>query len=606
MLILLLLPHRGDAWLRDLSRTNDAFNDGARAVTADASGDVIVAGGFGVLFVAKLEQSTGVELWREEIPAPVHNAAVADAVAVDSNGDVLVGGYLDFQFAVIKLDGLTGAELWRQIPGPGTIDGVNKLLIANNDDVFAIGAKSNPAPLSSDFAVFRLDRDTGGVEWSQEIDGGGSPRNDIASDAALDPSGDIVVAGRLVQPGTGSDFAVLKFDGVSGAELWRATVDGTSSDDDWAWSVALDASGDVIAGGHLDNTGTGPDFAVLKFDGGTGAEVWRREVDGTAAGTDLERAAAVGVDSLGDVFAAGNLHDSGTGGDVAVMKLAAATGAEIWREDFGGTAVLADEANDLLTTAAGDVVVAGWLDNVVTAQDFYVFKLDGTTGARLWRQERDGTATDKDPSRDGAASSLAVGPAGYVLVAGFTQNRSTLRDLVVARLDEETGALGALNGSVLVVRDSSDPSKRKLKFVVRDDLVDSAALGADDPIQSGAVVRILNPTTLEEALLPIPPGAGWKALGSPPGEKGYRYKAPKGTGPCTSLVVKPRKLLRVSCKAAAVPIAFTLDEASQGSLAVSAAVGGAPPQCSVFGGLVLRDEPGLFKAKAATAETECP
>jgi hypothetical protein len=45
------------------------------------------------------------------------------------------------------------------------------------------------------------------------------------------------------------------------------------------------------------------------------------------------------------------------------------------------------------------------------------------------------------------------------------------------------------------------------------------------------------------------PAAGWKALGSPPGSKGYRYRG-NGADPCRLALVKPRSI-RVTCKGAA-------------------------------------------------------
>jgi len=42
----------------------------------------------------------------------------------------------------------------------------------------------------------------------------------------------------------------------------------------------VDAAGDVIAAGELQNTGTGIDFAVVKLSGSTGTEIWRRLING--------------------------------------------------------------------------------------------------------------------------------------------------------------------------------------------------------------------------------------------------------------------------------------------------------------------------------------
>jgi hypothetical protein len=60
----------------------------------------------------------------------------------------------------------------------------------------------------------------------------------------------------------------------------RSRIDGTASGDDKANALALDPSGDVLAAGSMRNVGTQDDLTV-KLAGATGAELWRRDVDGT-------------------------------------------------------------------------------------------------------------------------------------------------------------------------------------------------------------------------------------------------------------------------------------------------------------------------------------
>ena len=78
-----------------------------------------------------------------------------------------------------------------------------------------------------------------------------------------------------------------------------------------AEDVAIDGSGDVFAAGRLLNTTSGQDFAVIKVDGATGAELWRAEVDGYAIGGAYDAATALAVDGGGDVLAVGFLESVG-------------------------------------------------------------------------------------------------------------------------------------------------------------------------------------------------------------------------------------------------------------------------------------------------------
>src|SRR5262245_41004076 len=119
------------------------------------------------------------------------------------------------------------------------------------------------------------------------------------------------MSSRGIWKRTISSAVVLLFAAVPDhANAWRTEVDGTTADvfernqpNDIAYSVAVDASGDVFAAGRLNNVNTGFDFVVMKFSKATGSEIWRREINGTDGG--FEYAIAITVDPFGDVIAAG-------------------------------------------------------------------------------------------------------------------------------------------------------------------------------------------------------------------------------------------------------------------------------------------------------------
>ena len=168
------------------------------------------------------------------------------------------------------------------------------------------------------------------LAWQTEIDGTANSFDRVNS-VAVDAAGDVIAGGSISNFGTGFDFAVVKLDGASGAELWRTEID-TANSTDQVFSVAVDAAGDVIAGGSISNIGTGSNFVVVKLDGVNGAELWRTEIDGAANARDS--AFTVAVDADGNVIAGGGISNSGTGLDFtgldfAVVKLDGADGSEL-------------------------------------------------------------------------------------------------------------------------------------------------------------------------------------------------------------------------------------------------------------------------------------
>ena len=96
---------------------------------------------------------------------------------------------------------------------------------------------------------------------------------------AVDTEGNVLAAGFTQNTGTGPDFTVVKF-ARDGTLLWQQTLNGTANGGDEALSVAVDTQGNVLAAGSTRNTGTGPDFTVAKF-ARDGTLLWQQTLNGT-------------------------------------------------------------------------------------------------------------------------------------------------------------------------------------------------------------------------------------------------------------------------------------------------------------------------------------
>lgn len=178
------------------------------------------------------------------------------------------------------------------------------------------------------------------------------------------------------------------------------------------------------------------------------------------------------------------------------------------------------------------------------------------------------------------------------------------------------GCPANLTGKKLLVKDRlGDASKRKLVALAKDVTHTLNPEAAFDPSVVGGELRVLNPSTAEEQLIPLP-AMNWKGLGNPTGSKGYKYKDSKLiSGPCKSVQIKPSKLVKVNCGGSGMT--FSLDEPSQGDLTVELRIGGMQEirYClfSSAGGEVTKDEGtgvsssgnGQFKAKNASRPNSC-
>jgi hypothetical protein len=143
---------------------------------------------------------------------------------------------------------------------------------------------------------------------------------------AVDVNGHVVAAGHIRNTETLDDFFVTKLDGITGSELWRQTINGDANGDDWAGTVSLDVLGNVVAAGATENRLTGTDFTVVRFDGASGRELWRKVINGTA--NNVDAAFAITTDASGNVIAVGRSQNTGTGDDFIVVKLTASNGRD--------------------------------------------------------------------------------------------------------------------------------------------------------------------------------------------------------------------------------------------------------------------------------------
>jgi len=222
------------------------------------------------------------------------------------------------------------------------------------------------------------------------------------------------------------------------ASGWQTRITGSGGGPGAALSVRADAGGDVVAAGFIDNGGaSGADFAVVKLASATGTEVWRQVLVGPAAN---DGAAALAFDAAGNPVVVGTTSALGVDRQFTVAKLASGDGHIVWRtdpvdlQDAGGFAVTVD--------GAGNVVAAG-------DRGFTVIKLDGATGAEMWRSA----------PLTGAAFAVATDAHDDIVAAGTL---GFFNDTFAVKLAGTTGdqiwaqGFSQLDGRLFVVVNSVD------------------------------------------------------------------------------------------------------------------------------------------------------
>jgi len=88
--------------------------------------------------------------------------------------------------------------------------------------------------------------------------------DDFARAVAVDASGNVYVTGESPGSGTFRDFATIKYSS-SGNQVWVKRYNGPGNGDDGAEAIAVDSGGHVCVSGYCKGPGTGYDYAVVKY-----------------------------------------------------------------------------------------------------------------------------------------------------------------------------------------------------------------------------------------------------------------------------------------------------------------------------------------------------
>lgn len=355
------------------------------ALTAD--GDVVAVGDIGLpaIMGARIDGATGAVEWRY-VNFTVPTAGRAGDVAITGDGGIVLvagrprGASADYEAVAIALDPTTGAERWRW-----GIDGTNE----------------TPSGIP--------------ISW------------DVAYGVGAVGTGDVVVTGQLENEspdGTPPEFdAFIVRLGTDGSEKWRTLIAGVGVEDVGS-GVLPDAAGDVVVVGRFDDSPAneydgGPgQHSVVKLDGVTGAERWRAAIGDVAVASGGVSGAAVRPD--GDVVIAGYLASPTGGGTIAVARLRGSDGARVWLRTLGSPpdgGMRPGRAMSLGLRPDGTASVSGRLATPRSSNDVPVLafstseQIDPSTG-RLRRREKAGTTTLVFTARDRLALAPAPGMPG--------------------------------------------------------------------------------------------------------------------------------------------------------------------------------------------------
>jgi hypothetical protein len=388
----------------------------AVSVALDGSGNVFVtgysdSGGFNVDYATIAYSGTGATLWVSRYNGPANSYDYPTALAADQNGNVYVTGYSDDgsfndDYATVAYTG-TGTALWtNRYNGPAdNLDEPWALAVVGGTNVYVTGFSYDPVT-DYDIATVAYSS-TGAGLWTRRYNSAGNG-DDEGYALAADASGNLYVTGFSSGVGTDWDYATVAY-ASDGTVLWATRYNGPASNRDVAYAVAA-GNGRIFVTGYA-SSGASYDMTTLAYSS-LGVAVWTNRYNGP--GNNDDAAYAVAVDGSGQVYVTGASRGLDSIADWATVAYSSA-GVALWTNRFNGSVFNSDdEPRAVAVDGSGKVFVTGYYQNP-GGYDYLTIAY-ASTGAALWTNVYDGPISYGD-----YAQALALG-GGNVYVTGYSQS----------------------------------------------------------------------------------------------------------------------------------------------------------------------------------------
>ena len=395
------------------------------SLALDASGNLYVGGSFNQFGgqprngVTKISNTGVVASWN---PSPTLAAATLTTVrarAVDAAGaNVYVGG--DFNMlggqphmglGKVSAAGIVSAANTDTETASGTLVSA---IAAQPGGGFIVGGtflKANGLPRGN---LLRLQADgTLDTNWNPSA-------NNVISALAVDSSGDVYAGGYFTAIGGQSINYLAK---LAGGSTGSAYASWNPSPNGYIWSLAVDSSNNVYAGGGYSSIGGKARTNLAKLSASSGA------VDATWNPSPNDTVRALALDAGGNVYAGGYFTSVGGQARQYSAKLSGSGAGSVdanWN-------VSASSYVMALAVDGNNVYAAGRFTSFGSQSRAYIAKLT-TAGV---------VDPNWSPAADSNVNALSVGAGGYVFAGGAFNSINGQSPRYLAKLSGATGSVDA-------------------------------------------------------------------------------------------------------------------------------------------------------------------
>lgn len=394
--------------------------DYALDIGADRQGNIIITGssqgpGTGRDPLTIKYNSAGVQQWVKRMFAIGNNDESGYELAIDSAGNIYVCGDAfapSNKNALILKYSSTGTELFNITYDRLTeYDQFNDIVLDDSANIYVTGYAEGT---TGDDIVIAKYSNTGVLRWMRFYTSPGAT-SDAGNDITIDRQGNVYVCGySKLSPGFfGLDAVVVKYDNA-GNQKWVRSIAGAANHDDYLYSIAVDASGNVYAGGQITEDSLHYfDYLLVKYDS-TGTQQWIKKIDSPHHRQEVIN--SITLDNSANVYITGEYSEPNLATQIMTAKYNSG-GVLQWMQTYSPTDTnKPDSGTEIILDNSGNIYVAGSSYPKTGFRPHGVIVKYNNSGVRQWAQTYKGNA----PGTNGGADfyGIAVDSTGSPAVTG--------------------------------------------------------------------------------------------------------------------------------------------------------------------------------------------
>ena len=211
----------------------------------------------------KLDATDGHAIWTNIYNSGGIQFDYPSDMVVDAAGDVYVTGAAGTTlstFATVKIDGVTGTELWSHTDLAGGSAAAWGIALGPDGGVYISGTSDpdgNHSNFNDNFYTVKRRGSDGGLEWEALFGGNPIGQYERCNAVVVDETGRVFVGGRSATPPYTNDALIIEYDPTTGADIGHTVVEGVSPETIEVQFMGAASGGRLVVGGFYSNANTG-------------------------------------------------------------------------------------------------------------------------------------------------------------------------------------------------------------------------------------------------------------------------------------------------------------------------------------------------------------